>query len=115
MRKGLILGVIAFGVVLAVVVGNRLSNEAMAVVVGAVCGISAAIPMSIALIIASSQNWGRAESQQTAPQPPRILVVPSQTPPPHTVVISSQEAQHLLVSGGVANPNAPRDFTRERL
>jgi hypothetical protein len=92
MRNGLILAGIAFAVALAVIVGNRLSNEAMAVVVGAVCGISASIPVSLALVIAASRNWGREEgpreveydygSHRYAPQPPQILVVsPSQQAP----------------------------------
>jgi hypothetical protein len=89
MRNGIILAGIAFAVALAVIVGNRLSNEAMAVVVGAVCGISASIPVSVALVIAASKNWGREEAPREigydygahryAPQPPQILVV---SPPP---------------------------------
>ena len=89
MRNGLILAGIAFAVALAVIVGNRLSDEAMAVVVGAVCGISASIPVSLALVIAASRNWGREEgprevqydygAHRYAPQPPQILVV---SPPP---------------------------------
>lgn len=60
MKNGIILIGIIFAVALAVVVGNRLSNEAMAVVVGAVCGISASIPMSLGLAIAASRNWGQS-------------------------------------------------------
>ncbi len=92
MRNGLILAGIAFAVALAVIVGNRLSDEAMAVVVGAVCGISASIPVSIALVIAASKNWGRGEepreigydysAHRYAPQPPQILVV---SPPPQNI------------------------------
>jgi hypothetical protein len=88
MRNGIILAAIAFAVALAVIVGNRLSNEAMAVVVGAVCGISASVPVSIALVIAASKNWGRAPgpreveydygAHRYAPQPPQILVVSPQ-------------------------------------
>jgi hypothetical protein len=94
MRNGVILAGIAFAVALAVIVGNRLSNEAMAVVVGAVCGISASIPVSIALVIAASKNWGREEgpreigydyeSRRYAPQPPQILVV---SPPQHNAPV----------------------------
>ena len=61
MRNGIILIGIAFAVALAAVVGNRLSNDALAVVVGAVCGISASIPVTIGLVIAASRNWGREE------------------------------------------------------
>jgi hypothetical protein len=95
MRNGVILAGIAFAVALAVIVGNRLSDEAMAVVVGAVCGISASIPVSVALVIAASRNWGREAapreveydygSHRYAPQQPQILVVsaPPQPQPPY--------------------------------
>jgi hypothetical protein len=53
----LVIGIV-FSIVLGVVVASRLSPEAMAVVIGAVCGISASIPMSLGLAIAASQNWG---------------------------------------------------------
>lgn len=61
MKGGIIIAAIAFAIGLAIVVGNRLSNDAMAVVVGTVCGISASIPVSIGLVIASSSNWGKSE------------------------------------------------------
>ena len=96
MRNGVILAGIAFAVALAVIVGNRLSNEAMAVVVGVVCGISASIPVSIGLVIAASHNWGRSESPREigydqgrlgdyeshryAPQPPVVVITPPQQP-----------------------------------
>ena len=94
MRNGIILASIAFAVAFAVIVGNRLSNEAMAVVVGAVCGISASIPVTIGLVIAASNNWGRPESRDEpqrfydaprayAPQPPLVIVSPPQAQMPY--------------------------------
>ena len=95
MRNGIILAGIAFAVALAVIVGNRLSDEAMAVVVGAVCGISASVPVSVALVIAASRNWGREQGQgpreveydygahRYAPQQPQILVVSPPPQPPY--------------------------------
>ena len=91
MRNGIFIIGIVFAATLAYVVGNRLSNEAMAVVVGALCGISASIPVSIALFIAASRNWGRAEvasREETmepprtyAPQPPFVVIAPPQFNP----------------------------------
>ena len=88
MKNGIILIGVAFAVALAAVVGNRLSNEALAVVVGAVCGISASIPVTIGLVIAASRNWGREESvreigydyggNRFTPQPPVVIVAPPQ-------------------------------------
>lgn len=91
MRNGIILAGIAFAVTLAVIVGNKLSSEALAVAVGALCGIAASIPVSIGLVIAASRNWGHAEerprqvdyeypqgSAHRYPQQPPVIVV---TPP----------------------------------
>ena len=116
MRNGIILAGIAFAVALAVIVGNRLSNEAMAVVVGAVCGISASIPVSIALVIAASKNWGREEAPREieydygahryAPQPPQILVV---SPPQAQSPFGFPQNQYYLPPGA-PDAGAPRDF-----
>lgn len=91
--KGLLLIGIAFAVSLAVVVGNRLSNDSMAVLVGALCGISASVPACAALIIALNRNWGRAPVERveeqphfanTYRQPPMILIAPP-TQPAHNL------------------------------
>jgi hypothetical protein len=95
MKNGFILIGIIFAVALAIVVGSRLSNEAMAVAVGAVCGISACIPMSLGLAIAASRNWGRNDAPReieydrghlgdyssrryASPQPPVVVISPPQ-------------------------------------
>ena len=93
MKNGVIVVGATFAVALAYIVGSRLSNEAVAVVVGAVCGISASIPVSIALVIASSNNWGRREEpsqpsngyepRRYAPQPPVFIVSPPQAQMPY--------------------------------
>lgn len=49
-------------VALAIVVGKTLSAEAMAVVVGVVCGVAAAIPTSILLLVV----FARRDRQQSA-------------------------------------------------
>ncbi len=59
MRNGILVVAVTFAISLAIVVGNRLPGEALAVIVGAFCGISASIPVSIGLVIAASRNRGR--------------------------------------------------------
>lgn len=92
MRNGILLIALAFAVTLAIVVGNRLSNEATAVLVGALCGISATLPVSLALFIAMNRNWGHSENNQTirpeypaprgyAPQTPVVVISPPPTAP----------------------------------
>jgi hypothetical protein len=93
MRNGIILIGIAFAVALAAIVGNRLSNDALAVVVGALCGISASIPVTVGLVIAASRHWGREEpvreigydygANRYAPQPPVVILAPSQPQLPY--------------------------------
>ncbi|MBI5652396.1 MAG: hypothetical protein HZC40_18410 [Chloroflexi bacterium] len=86
LRNGILLVALVFAVTLALIVGNRLSNEALAVLVGAVCGISATVPVSIALFIAASRNWGRAPEPahyEPRTQPPVIVVSPPQLPQAH--------------------------------
>jgi hypothetical protein len=56
MRRAVIAISFAFAVALAIVVGNRMSTEAMAVVVGVVCGVTAAMPMSALILLVSRRR-----------------------------------------------------------
>jgi hypothetical protein len=72
------LAAIAFTVTLAAVVGNRLSDEALAVLAGAVCGVGAAIPTSL-LVVAVTRRRDEPRVQPTMPQggyPPVVVVAP---------------------------------------
>jgi hypothetical protein len=73
---------LTFAVVLAVITGNRLSDEALAVLAGAVCGVGAAIPTSL-IIIAVARRKDKPEQppqmysqQQQGAYPPVIVVAP---------------------------------------
>lgn len=80
MSVGKVVGLcaVAFSVALAVVVGNRMSAEAMAVVIGVVCGVAASIPMS-ALILAMSRRTHSTAEGRREPSPP-VVIVTSQPP-----------------------------------
>lgn len=70
--------VMAFAVTLAVIIGNRLSDEALAVLAGAVCGVGAAIPTSL-LIVAVTRRRDEPRAQPTmspGPYPPVVVVTP---------------------------------------
>jgi hypothetical protein len=72
------LAVMAFAVTLAVIVGNRLSDEALAVLTGAVCGVGAAIPTSL-LVAAVTRRRDEPRVQPSMPQgvyPPVVVVTP---------------------------------------
>jgi hypothetical protein len=66
---------IAFVVTLAVVVGNRMSTDAMAVVIGIVCGVGASIPTSLLILSVASRREAKEERGQ-ASFPPVVIVNP---------------------------------------
>ena len=99
--------VIAFAVTLTMVVGSRLSNEALSVLAGAVCGVGVAIPTS--LVILSVSRRRSAPLDQPVAHSPRQ---PRAYPP---VVVVSPPAQQTVggwstLPTSMAAP-APRHFT----
>lgn len=105
----------AFAITLALVVGNRLTGEALAVLAGAVCGVGAAIPTSL-IIVAISRRQREETYEESAtvqhgvyPQgayPPVVIVAPQggqQQPygwngfPPS---LSTQSQREFTVVGG---------------
>jgi hypothetical protein len=82
-RIGLMLGLV-FAVALVVVVGSRLSSEAMAVIVGIVCGVAAGIPTSVLLLAVMSrretQRHQRSVRQRQAGIYPPMVVIQGGTP-----------------------------------
>ena len=115
------LAAMAFAVTLAVIVGNRLSDQAMAVLAGAVCGVGAAIPTSLLVVAVSRRQDGQRGQQYAQPPqqgayPPVVVVAPQggqqwandwRQPPSltapvqrqFTVVGGAQEAQRMNTEG----------------
>lgn len=94
MRKVMIVVSLAFAVTLAVVVGKRMSTEAMAVVVGVVCGVAAGLPMSMLMVLILNrrgENELRPYEQsggRYGPYPPVVVIqggtsVPNGLLPPY--------------------------------
>ena len=118
MKNGIFIIGVVFAATLAYVVGNRLSAEAMAVIVGALCGISASIPVSIALFIAVQKNWGRepvSSQDEVREYTPRGYV----TQPPPMIVLASPQAfpgsnlfpgNQLYLPPNAPTQGAPREF-----
>ncbi len=91
MRGFIALCIVAFCAGLGVVVGNRMSSEAMAVVVGVVCGVLAGIPTSVLLlIVVRAQQRGTAKGRGGDERP----VQPPMYPP-------------VIVVGGAPQPLPP--------
>ncbi len=61
--------IIIFCITLAVVIGNRMSTEAMAVVIGVVCGVVASIPMSIIVLLVMGRLGRQPEATRAQGMP----------------------------------------------
>ncbi len=77
-------GGMAFGVALAVVIGARLEQAALAVLVGVVCGVGASIPTSLLIVTIMRRQDQRVHEQRRRntyqAQPPVVVVTPSNAP-----------------------------------
>jgi hypothetical protein len=85
-RLKVIAGIVAvtFSITLAVIIGMRLSDESLAVLAGAVCGVGAAIPSSLLVITVARRNDRNASApphQGREPYPPVVIITPSGTQP----------------------------------
>lgn len=104
-----VIATLAFIVTLAWVVGNRLSDEALSVLAGAVCGVGAAIPTSLLIVAVSRRReepQTRAQAAQ-APYPPVVVVAPPGHSPstgdwraPYASMTAPTERQFTVVGGG---------------
>jgi hypothetical protein len=105
----------AFAVTLALVIGNRLSDEALAVLAGAVCGVGAAIPTSLLVVAVTRRRDEARAPTMSAPHyqgsyPPVIVVAPpgvpqgasgwNTLPPPLSAPPLSAPQRHFTVVGG---------------
>ena len=93
----------AFGITLAIVIGQRLSSEAMAVLLGVVVGVAASMP---ALLAAMWFFTRKKETPPSAPPEPQIIFVtspasPAQLPaPPNAATLPAPlPAREFVVIG----------------
>mgnify|MGYP006290575647 CR=1 FL=1 len=103
--------VVAFAVTLAVVVGNRLSEEALGVLAGAVCGVGAAIPTSLIVVAVSRRQSDSGSAGRTRIRDHASAYEPRQPYPPVVVVspASGQQGAPHSWNRLPASLAAPRD------
>lgn len=90
MTKLIVPAMLGFGVALALIIGQRMSTDAMAVVIGVAVGVAASVPTSLLLVallrrqrLDERNAWrpeGSAAGYPQLPQPPVIVVNPGQWP-----------------------------------
>ncbi len=99
---------LAFTVTLAAVIGWRLTNEAMAVLVGVVAGALASVPASLIVVWVTMRHMRgvpREEpSRSPAPQSPPVIVVTAPAP-------AQMPAAAWPASLPIAAPAAERQFS----
>jgi len=99
-KKWVFLILVTFSVTLAVVVGKRMSTDAMAVVVGIACGVAASIPTSL-LIVAVATRRGERERERRD-YPPVVVINPGSSQPqylqpPYPPLVSQGPRQFRIV------------------
>lgn len=110
-KTGLLLALICCGAALVFTVTSRMSEEAINVVVGLICGVAASIPVSVGLLIAltrsrevpdAAEDDGRDYPEPFYPYPTRS---PRQPYPP-VIVVTPQQSQLPAAFGGLLPPGA---------
>jgi len=113
----------AFAVALAVVIGLRLSTEAMAVIAGVVAGVAASIPASLIVIWLATRNAVTGPAREPQTNEPRIIYVNTSPPPswpnamsspPHIPALTTPHGaqwspRHFTGLGGLEDAVAPVD------
>jgi hypothetical protein len=118
-----LMGALAFAVTLAIMVGERLSTEAMAVLMGVVAGVAASIPTSLIVVWIAMQSMSH---RIPMPQPvvrretpvqeeaPRIVVVQQPNPAPNYAQANSWNPMPYAPASAYPSmpaPRSPRKFT----
>jgi len=107
------LAVLLFAMTLAVIIGNRLSDEALAVLAGAVCGVGAAIPTSLLIVAVSRRRDEQQDFELNRAVQPSTPHLQGAYPP--VVVVAPPGGQQRFDGWNVLPPSlsAPmqRNFT----
>ena len=107
MRKFLFIAGVAFCVAMAIVVGTRISSDAMAVILGIICGVLASVPTTLVLLWVlrqRDQQQGVDVGQSRFGHYPPVVVVNGQGTNGH----ATHMGPPLLT--GISSPPGSRDF-----
>lgn len=102
----LIIGVFGFALALAIILGSRLSEQAVSLLMGAACGAGLTAPFAVmAGMYFGAQRAARTQPPNASPQPPIVVMAPMQPPAP---------MQPALPQWSNAYPNLPGYSIPER-
>jgi len=118
-RQFLYLCLLTFVVTLSLIIGWRLSDQAMAVIIGVVAGVAASIPTSLLVVwivlrarsaggLANRVAVDQHEAATPAPQPQVIFVHTTPAPP---AAPQSERSLTILPAYGAPQPTAMNGLT----
>lgn len=91
MKKVLVPLMLGFGVALALVIGRRMSTDAMAVVVGVAVGVASSVPTSILLLALLRRERAFSPLQGGDRAGSSYLPASAQSQPPNVVVLNTSD------------------------
>jgi hypothetical protein len=104
----ILIGLMASSVALAIVVGQRLSAEAMAVIVGVIAGVAASIPTSLIIVWLATRQSAVERPAAMPPAPAPERTVPAGQP---RLVVIQPPAQP---APGYGYPALPQSYAMPR-
>jgi len=118
MKWSVIIVGVVFAVTLAVVIGNRMSADAMAVVVGVACGVVASVPTSLLLVWALARRGqgaasgadGAGRSGAGTNYPPVVVVNPGYGVQGYGPSLGMLPSPGYPAGGNPPMPSGPRTF-----
>ena len=113
MKRVIVPVMLGFGVTLALVIGQRMTTDAMAVVLGVAVGVAASVPTSILLVAlvrrAQREAGGRQEPSQAAQT---AYALPSQQQP-NIIVLNPGDLQGQRHGQSAYLPQPPAELLQD--
>lgn len=109
MKRLIPLILLGFGVALAIVIGQRMSTDAMAVVIGVAVGVAASVPTSLLLIalLRKERQSFRQDMPHEMPYNPYPTGLPQQ---PNVIVLDPSQLAGMR-NAQLQTPLPPPEFT----
>lgn len=107
MKKLIVPAMLAFGVTLAVIIGQRMSTDAMAVVIGVAVGVAASVPTSLLLVALL-----RRERALWRSEPPAQPALPP-TQPTNLIVLDPNQLWGQRPNQAPYVPLPPPDYGQD--
>ncbi|MGE5603837.1 MAG: hypothetical protein ACM30E_12360 [Nitrososphaerales archaeon] len=109
MKRLIPLILLGFGVALAIVIGQRMSTDAMAVVIGVAVGVAASVPTSL-LLIALLRRERQSYRQEMPRDMPYGAYPPPQPQQPNLIVLDPSQFASMR-NGQMHTPLPPPEYS----